>query len=403
MGARPYLNVREKFKVIKNAGDIRINEARDTLLHIIDDFLRSIRADNIVRENVRVFDNALKIRDRMIPLGDEVYLVGFGKASAEMAFPLEALLGSRLRGGVINTDHPIALQRVRVNVTSHPLPDEHTVEKSREIVEFLESLDSGSMVIFLVSGGASSLFEVPTIPLEDYRSIVLREMSRGASIEELNALRISLSSVKGGKLLKHVRAKCISLIISDVPSSPRLVGSGPTFPADGSRGKCKNIVIADNLWAREKFADIARNHGIEFSVEREDIRGDLSQGEMKMLDVCKSTGSAVFGGELTVKLGKYQGVGGRNQELALRVARKIRDEQLIFGAIGTDGKDGNSDACGAIVDGNTAMLIEAHGMPIDFYLKRHDSTSALRVSGDVIMTGPTGSNLADIYFCFKKI
>ena len=394
-----------EFRVIKNGAGIRAGGIRSVILRAVDEFLHTIRADRILLERARVWGNELRVMDEGIPLGDGVYVVGFGKASGEMALALERLLTDKLLGGVVNTDHPVTLDKIRVNVTSHPLPDELTVEKSLEIVDFLESLGSEDTVIFLVSGGASSLFEVPSVPLDEYRRIISGALRSGKDIVEINRLRISLSEVKGGKLLRHFRGHCFSLILSDVPGSPELVGSGPTYPHGNMRfsRRCKNIVIADTRWAREKFSDVLHRYGIRATVYPRDITTGMEDAVSLMRGECQSPGNKVFGGEVTLHIGEARGKGGRNQELALRMSRIIEGRDAVFLALGTDGRDGNSDATGAIVDGETARILRGMGMDVDEIIARHDSSTALSNSGDAIVTGPTGSNLADIYACFKKI
>ncbi len=386
--------------LIKNRDEIRSYEFRDYVLDSIEETLLLIRGDKILRDRIRIVDDCIKFENRCEKLTEDIYVFGFGKAAGEMAAALETMLGRRVKGGMINTDHSVSLERLTINHATHPLPDEDTVENSRKTLEYLKSLPEDAMVIFLITGGASSMFEVPSVPLHIYRERVGEAMRRGLDIIHLNALRRKLSLVKGGKLLNYVRGKCISIIISDVPGNPEWVGSGPTFR--GVNNNCLNWVIADNRYAQNILLKSLAKRGIKATRVEEYITGDILSAVNKFEKMCRTGKSLVAGGEITVDLRGGVGSGGRAMEFALRMARRFSGENMIFSAIGTDGRDGPTDACGAIVDGETAGIISDTGVDLNGVLSSHDSLHALKLSRDLIVTGPTGSNLADLYMCIWK-
>lgn len=375
-------------------------EARKILLMLADSLLENIRADKIVKEYVSSEDNALQIMEKRIPLNfRRIFVVGFGKAAVPMARAMENILEDKIHTGMVNSPYPARLERIKVNVASHPLPDERTLNASRKILEMVKEAGKDDLLIVLVSGGASSLFEVPRngITLGDEKEVIKKSMLSGMDVIELNKLRISLSSVKGGKFLKFVApAKCISLIISDVIGPPEFVGSGPTY---GEYRNCENFVLADNRYALKKAKDIAEEMGLRARISPITLRGE-PRNMAKVINRDMGKGITIWGGETVVKA-TAQGKGGRNQELALYLAREIKDRNEGFLCMGTDGIDGPTDAAGGIVDGSTLKRIGELGMNLEEMLSQHDSYKVLKELRDLIITGYTGTNLADICLGYR--
>jgi len=376
-------------------------EIREILLHISDSLLREIRADRIMEKEVKVEGNSLIIMGNKIALDfRKIFLVGFGKASVPMAREMERILGDRIEEGIVNSPFPAKLERIKVNVASHPLPDEKTVKASQDIVELVKKAGKRDLVIVLVSGGASSLFELPVegMSIEEEREIVKNAILGGMDIIQLNKLRISLSKVKGGKFLNYIHpAKCISLIISDVIGPPEYVGSGPTYPfGKGSKG-CENFVLADNRYALEKAREIAEGMGIYAHISPTILQGEpriISKNIIQELQ----EGITIWGGETTVKVNNG-GKGGRNQELALYLAKEIK-KKMGFICLGTDGIDGPTDAAGGVVDETTVERAKKLNIDLDYELSIHNSYWILKKLGDLIITGYTGTNLADICIAY---
>ena len=409
--------------VIKNMDDLLTHgdtDVREPLLAVADTTLERIRADRIVRDRVGIRGNLLIVRDRKIELNfRDIYVVGFGKASVPMAAEMERILGDRLSGGMVNSPYPAKLSKIEVNVTSHPYPDRKTLEASLKILEFLKSVGKEDLVIVLLSGGASSLFEVPVegLTIEEEAKIIKKVMLEGADIIELNMLRIALSKVKGGGLLDYIYpARCVSLIISDVIGDPKFVGSGPTYSQEydvstilkkydlpvnlgkkrKSGHKCENVVLADNGYALKVACEVASSMGYAVKLSRNAMLGEPSSMARKILDEMRNfRGIMIWGGETNVKV-EGNGIGGRNQELALYLSGGVRGCKMGFLCVGTDGIDGPTDAAGGIVDGGTMKRLEDMGIDVECELARHNSYFVLKKLGDLIITGYTGTNLADI-------
>ncbi len=390
-----------------------------SLVFPLDELLWEIRGDSVVRKSISVSGNSMRVNGVEYDISDRVHLVGFGKASAEMALGMVELLGHRVAGGIVNTNHHVSLPGIRVNITEHPYPGELTVQGSRAILRYLAHLGPEDTVIFLVSGGASSLFEVPTIPLHEYRDIMRHLVLGGASIEEINRVRIYLSEVKGGKLMGKFSATGLSLILSDVLSSPSLVGSAPTIcievardeveeilhkygissPLPHARARCSgrdwdNVILMDNMHARHRLGELLGAHVVE-----EPMVEELNAVAKKIASL--PPGLHVLGGEPTVRVSAGAGKGGRNQELALLLSL-ILDGEYVFLSIGTDGIDGNTEVAGAAVNGYTAKTIRERGMEPRKALQTHDSYSALRLAGAHLVTGHTGTNVSDLMIIDKK-
>ncbi len=394
-------------------------------LQIADTLLEKINAYNIVKSSVSFRNSHLYVGNEILELDDSrVFIVSIGKASLPMAKAMREILGPRIYGGIINTPFPGTVEGFTINVLPHPLPDERTLKASLEIIRAVERLRHEDILIMLISGGASALFEVPErgFSIQMERELVEMMMKGGASIHELNRVRIAISAVKGGKFLRHVRGRCISLIISDVIGPPQLVGSGPTYPQsynideliekyhlpikDISRQEivdktCKNIVLADNTYALERGREIAEKMGLRARIFPAFLTGEPRTVYRKILDSMDDEHNLfIFGGETWVNVGSASGTGGRNQELALYLAREI-EEGSCFLCIGTDGIDGPTDAAGGIVDDTTLRRILHHKIDLEKELWNHNSYHVLKKIGDVIYTGYTGTNLADVCIGFR--
>ncbi len=376
---------------------------RKPLVKLANRLLGEICADNIIRKNIKYDGKNLWVGEERVTLDYEnVYVIGFGKAAGEMARAMEEMLGERMAGGYVNTNHRVKLKKIKLNLCSHPLPDENTVKNSKKILELVEKAGERDLIIFLISGGASSLFEIPRdgITLEEGRENVKNMLESGADILEINRERIKLSGVKGGRLLRYVKpASCISLLISDVVNSPEFVGSGPTY---GEYEKCKNFVIADNEYGKIKAMKIAMEMGYNAKISSRVLMGEPRDIARILVGEMEREKITIWGGETTVNVSNSTGKGGRNQELALYLAREIRGRNMAFLCLGTDGIDGNGPAAGGIVDGETMQRIETKGINIEKELRNHNSYGVLKSLGDAILTGATGTNIADICIGIEK-
>lgn len=411
--------------------------ASDTFLSA----LRMMKPEHLVGNVIKTSDKSLTINGKGFdwPVDGNMYVLGAGKASAAMAAGLERSLGNRIRDGIVISPAGTSsvLNRIQAFPGSHPLPDEDTLASTLELMAFARSIPKGSLVVFLMSGGASSLMECPEdgIELEDLQSTYNLLLKSGAGIHEMNLVRKHLSAVKGGKLLQLLDGcKVINLILSDVPGDdPRHIGSGPTVPepstkadalkvigkygledklpqsvldflsvdADGSKEPVtepENFLIGTSLIFAQTAAGIIEKNGFDAEVLPEAYDAPVEQvADIISKKIKKSKGrkALIFHGESTVNV-TGGGLGGRNQHLALLVAEAISGmENVVLLSAGTDGRDGPVDAAGAIADGTTLRRAKAMGLDPAKTVSNFDSYHFFKSLGDLIFTGPTGNNLMD--------
>lgn len=295
---------------------------------------------------------------------------------------------------------------VEVCVASHPEPDRSSVAAARSALRFFSRFGSGDVILCLVSGGASSLLCLPGpgVTLAEKRRRV-RELARsGASIDELNRLRTSLSRIKGGGLGRATQAALITLVLSDVPGDrPELVGSGPTV-----RGVREDLVrvVASNRMGLEAARDFSLRRGLEPRVRSRRLAGEAAEeGRRIGRSVLKLPPGGVLlaGGETTVRLAPPSGRGrpgrgGRTLEMALGAAEILDGFPAALLAAGSDGRDGSSRAAGAFADGSTLERARGLRLSAERSLSRHDTEPFFEALGDLLVTGPTGTNVCDWVF-----
>jgi glycerate 2-kinase len=377
-----------------------------------------------------------------------VYVIGAGKASAQMAQPIERLLGKRIAQGLINVkyDHTARLRRIELNECGHPIPDRNGELGAHRIAEIASQAGEDDLVVCLISGGASALLPLPAPPvtLEEKQETTRLLLHCGANIHELNCVRKHISAVKGGQLAQLAwPATVLTLILSDVIGDDLdVIGSGPTVPdrstfADarailskyGIAAKVpavvrerlsenapetpkpgdkifehvQNLIVGSNRLAVDAAAEKARALGYHTLVLSTFIEGetrDVARVHAAIAREIRASGRPVkppacviSGGETTVTI-RGNGRGGRNQEFALAAALDIAGlKDVVILSAGTDGTDGPTDAAGAIVDETT---IARAGLDASAYLANNDSYRFFENLGDLIKTGPTGTNVADV-------
>ena len=411
-----------------------------------ENFMKKLR----VSGRVLKIDGAVKIDLRRF---DEIVVLGAGKASIGMAKYVEKILRGRISGGAVIVPKQLreghGLKKIEVMPSTHPLPSDLGLKASEKLLEYAENVSERTLVIFLLSGGASALmpYPAPGIPLEDKIETTRLLLESGATIDEVNAVRKHLSMIKGGWLGKKLsKARVLTLILSDVVGDKiETIGSGPTAPdpttfkdayeimmryqiwdkapesvkeriLKGVRGevdetpkpgdpafkKITNIVIAGISDACAAAVKKLRSKKFKAAVITRYAEGEASQigiflaGVLREMQQSKGRKAAVCGGETTVTV-RGNGVGGRNQELALAASINMRDlGRAVLVSMGTDGVDGVSDAAGAIVDSKTYADAVAHGLTPPKYLVENDSNTFFREVGGAIYTGPTGTNVGDL-------
>ena len=342
-----------------------------------------------------------------------VWVAAVGKAAAAMALGAYDALGTAIERALLIMRESEDLSAFPAAVApevwlgSHPVPDARSLAAGERLLAWVDALPEGVLPLFLVSGGASSLVEVPVegATLEDLAALTRLSFATGMPIGELNARRAALSQIKGGRLAARLGGRpARALFVSDVPNDdPRVIGSGLMGPAAGGDGVERQVVASvDHAVAavaararqlgltvhaaHERFADSAERLAARFAHE-------LHLGDARL---------RVWGGESTVQLPPQPGRGGRNQHLALAAARLIagRNELLLLAA-GTDGSDGTTEDAGALVDADTCGRIALAQLDPDDALARADSAAALAASGDLLHTGPTGTNVGDLVIGLK--
>ncbi len=374
-------------------------------------------------------------------------VVGAGKASAAMAAALEAAWPSVDLSGVVVTryGHAVPTGRIEIIEASHPVPDDRSAEAAKRILAAVEGLTADDMVIALISGGGSALMVSPAegMTLADKMAVNRALLASGATISEMNAVRKHLSRIKGGRLALAAKpARVVSLLISDVPGDdPSEIASGPTVadpsdietvreivsryaldlpenvrkvlekgeetPKAGDIAEDIRLIAAPSL-ALQAAADEAVKLGLTPLILGDSLEGESSDVGAVMAGIAISArrkglplkGPAVLlsGGETTVTIGKGPaGKGGRNTEFLLSLALTLKGADGIWAIAGdSDGIDGVEDAAGAVVTPDTLARMRAAGVDPRQSLGSHDSYTAFRAAGDLVVTGPTLTNVNDI-------
>lgn len=352
---------------------------------------------------------ARALRDCKAP---RVAVMAIGKAAAGMARGARQALGTRIGEMLIITkeghrDPGLDGDRVCQLESPHPMPDVRSLRHGQALADALQRVPSDVLPLFLVSGGSSSLVEAlrDGVSLEDLFALNLHGLASGWDIATLNAERAKLSRIKGGGLSRLLGDRpALALFLSDVPGDdPEVIGSGLLGHGDRT-DRIERHVVASVDVAMDAACGAARSRGLE--VERGSARfdGDAVEVARTFVAALRNTPAAalVWGGESTVRLPVRTGRGGRNTHLALAAARLLRaDEPLTILAAGTDGTDGPTDDAGAMVDCGTIERAELAGCDVERAFREFDSGTALEMSGDLVHTGPTGTNVGDLLIGIK--
>jgi hydroxypyruvate reductase len=389
-------------------------------------------------------DRAVKAHLPSPPSGQTV-VVGAGKGAVPMAWQVEHLWAEQLTGVVITPyghSGDRIPQQVQVREAAHPVPDASGVAATEEVLGAVEDLTADDLVICLISGGGSALLTAPAgIRLEQKGALTSLLLRSGATIYEINTVRKHLSAVKGGRLaLAAQPARIVSLIVSDVVGDDlSIIASGPTIPDPGTyadaltildrygidqpdtrrhlergvRGKIpespkpgdsifkhvENQLIVTGAQALEAAARLLRAQGFEADVTSDAVEGEsrtVAQEQAAMANDLTSGQVLISSGETTVTV-HGSGRGGPNLEFLLALAIALRSAPDLYAlAADTDGKDGTGDAAGAIITPDTLTRAESRGLDPVAYLDDNDAYSFFEALGDLLVTGPTGTNVNDI-------
>jgi glycerate 2-kinase len=424
-------------------------EMRVTARHFFDHALKESSIDKAFRRHVVCERGVLRICEDLYDLNSyrRRFVISMGKAAHGLVTALEMQAGDRFEG-IIASSVATAWQvkGFRYFGGGHPMPNHESIRAADAMLKSVAGQDASSLVIYLLSGGGSSMVEKPLdeeISLEElvgtYRALV----HSGAPIAEINAIRKHLSAIKGGKLARAAYpAQQVSILVSDVPDdTPDALASGPTMPDSTTVGDCYAIASKYEMLTRfpssvrrlferraldetpksddpalhrsrwwtilsnaSLFAALkpeAERHGFRVEVDNRCDDWDYLKASDYLLDRLRELRKQservclISGGEVTVKVTEG-GTGGRNQQFALACAEKIAAENITILSAGTDGIDGNSLAAGAVVDGTTLERGRVHGMDAKTYLSGFNAYLYFEKLGDAVVTGPTGNNLRDL-------
>lgn len=384
-----------------------------------------------------------------------VYLLGAGKAGAPMAQAVEAVLGDRLTAGlaVVKLGHGGPTEKVEIVEAGHPVPDAASVVAGARILDLARRATAEDLVIAVISGGGSALLEAPAgLTLADLQATTAALLASGAAIDEVNCLRKHLSAIKGGQLARAVQpATLVALVLSDVVGSPLdVIASGPTVPDQSTWSEAWAVVEryglaqrlpaavtsrlqaglagalpdtpkpADPLFANVQTAIVGDNRVAALAACRQAaalgynaqllttfLEGEAAEVAKFAVALGREVQASshpvaapaclILGGETTVTLGPQPGHGGRNQELALAAALALAGGAgITVAALATDGTDGPTDSAGAIVDGGTVARGRASGLDAAAALRGHDAYPYLAAVGDLLLSGPTQTNVNDL-------
>ena len=364
---------------------------------------------------------------------DEIQVVAIGKAATEMAATFDLLIGRGRASGIVVAPYEATavLPNFRYLAGGHPYPTQGSFRAARAVLQMLDTSGEQSLVVFLISGGGSAVFELPLfddIDIEDCRDFYQSLVTCGANIYEMNVVRKHFSAVKGGRLAVAAwPARQVTLFVSDVPAGKdSTVASGPTMPDESTVAECREVLARYSLGDREipetpkpgdghfdhsryyvllsnedgvnALADLARacgwNTAIDVSCDDWPLER-ASEYLLGKLRAMRRPACIVSGGELSSPV-TGAGTGGRNQAFVLDCAMRIGNERIAVLSAGTDGVDGNSPAAGAVADWTTVQRAAQAGMDPRDHFARSDAYTFFAALGDAIITGPTGNNVRDL-------
>jgi len=451
------ITIKNLEQLIENGETALNRKARALALKSLEYALKAVDPKQIIKSKLLLKNSNLHVDVCSFDLKKfkNVYVVGGGKASGSMAEALEQVLGTFIKKGLVNvpngSKHKTAI--IKFHEASHPIPDEAGVEGTRRILEIAEQAKEGDLIICLISGGGSSLMPLPRgkISIADKREITNALLKCGATINEINTVRKHISDFKGGWLAKKAYpATILNLILSDVVGDPLdFIASGPTVPdsttfsdankilkkyglwhkapasikkvlSDGEKGlipetpkandeafkKVFNVVVGNNRLASTTAQEYLKSEGLNTLLLTSILEGEARYVGIMLASIAHEASASgnpvpkpagiIAGGETTVTV-TGKGLGGRNQEIALSAAQKLKGmEGVVVASLSTDGVDGPTDAAGAIADGKTLARAAEMGLTPEKFLAENDSYHFFSKLGDLILSGSTGTNVNDI-------
>ncbi|WP_340820610.1 glycerate kinase [Methanolobus sp. WCC4] len=432
------------------------NDMRNDAYAIMSEAISAVDPSSCVYRTVRMEDGNILINDTLYELSkyENIYCIAFGKAATAMSRAIEDILGDSLTRGIAVTKYGFGspLHKMEIYESGHPIPDANSVAAGQTIYDLLETTGPGDLIFFLISGGGSAQVTHPRkgVSLTDIVKLTDTLIRAGATIDELNTVRKHLCSIKGGGLARMAYpSDSVSLILSDVVGDPLdVVASGPTVPDRSTFSDFREIVDRYSIALSPAVAGLIED-GLEGMIEETPKAGDvvfektsphligsnalaLNEARSKASELGYNTmllsssivgeskevakvlaaiareerlredplplpACILAGGETTVTM-KGNGLGGRCQEMALSFGMEVAGlKGVLLLAVGTDGNDGTTDSAGAFADGETIRRGKDMKMDARRELYINNSHYYLRETGDLIVTGPTGTNVMDIY------
>jgi hydroxypyruvate reductase len=435
--------------MISNREALIGSPAHEVSIDCLESAINAVQPESVTTTAVSLDNNMLRIVDAEYDLTayDSVVIVGGGKAAVGVTEVLAPLVEDHLSGGFVVTKHRSTFTDVEYIAGDHPIPTETNIEATTDLSEVVQAADKRTLVLFVLTGGASALLTDPAgeLNVDDIRTVTEQLLESGVPIQEINAVRKHLSDIKGGQLARRAApATVVGLIMSDVVGNDlSTIGSGPTvpdettysdalavfeehdiappdavsahltagiadripetpFPDDPVFHPVENHLIADNTTALNAARSAADNSGYSPMILSNNIRGEAKQAAKSFVEVSDEvadTGRPIeppavllAGGECTVTVSESSGDGGPNQEFALSAALEMT-EDVVIGAVDTDGEDGSSDVAGALVDAGTVT----DPASARSHLENNDAGTYLANKNARIRTGPTGTNVNDIF------
>jgi len=451
------ITIKNKKQLVKNGETQLDRKVRTLALKSLESALNAVDPRHIIKSKILLKNSTLHVNGYSFDLKKirNVYVIGGGKATGSMAEALEQVLGNLIKNGVVNipsgSKHKTDI--VELHEASHPIPDEAGVEGTLRMLEIAEKAKEDDLIICLISGGGSSLMPLPRgeISIADKRESTNALLKCGATINEINTVRKHISDFKGGWLAKKAYpATILNLILSDVVGDPLdFIASGPTVSdsttfsdavkvlkkyglwdkapktirkvlSDGEKGlipetpkaddqvfkKVFNVVVGNNRLASLAGYEYLKSEGLNTLLLTATLEGEARHAGVMLASIAREVAASgnpvpkpaglIAGGETTVTV-TGEGLGGRNQEIALATAEKLNGmDGTVVASLSTDGVDGPTDAAGALADGKTLARATKMGLIPEEFLAKNDSYQFFSKLGDLIFTGPTGTNVNDI-------
>jgi glycerate 2-kinase len=429
--------------------EAKFHSMRQTARDIFREAMANASIGRAFARHVNCDRGVLRVREDLFDLHSysNVFVASLGKAANTMVEALVEQAGASLEGIVASSVEPAThIRGFQYFRGGHPTPNAESIRAAGAMLKALDAQPASALVIFLISGGGSSIVEKPIddeISLDDLIATYRALVHSGAPIAEINTVRKHLSAVKGGRLaLAAFPAQQVSLLVSDVPdNSPDALASGPTMPDSTTAEDCYDIAadyellpqfpqstrglfeqhaleetpksgdpafhrarwwtVLSNQTAIEQASVAAEHAGFVVHVDNSCDDWDYERAAAYLLDRIRelrkqfSPVCLISGGEVTVKVSNG-GVGGRNQQFALACAEKIAGDNITVLSSGTDGIDGNSPAAGAVADGTSLERGRSRGLDVQTAMTRFDAYPFFKALGDAVETGPTGNNLRDL-------